>query len=142
MGFFSLPMAKMVGPGGKVFCIDLQEKMIHKLYKRAKKKNLQKQIEARVCRKDSLNVRDINNSVDFILASAVVHEVPDSVSFFTELYRITAEDGRLLVIEPGNRVSLQDFRTTVETAVKSGFYLLDKSGTRNKHTALFGKTPH
>lgn len=35
MGFFSLPMAEMVGPGGKVVCIDVQLKMLQVLRRRA-----------------------------------------------------------------------------------------------------------
>ena len=28
MGFFSLPLARMVGPKGRVVCVDLQQKML------------------------------------------------------------------------------------------------------------------
>ena len=35
MGYFSLPMAQMVGPGGKVLCVDVQEKMLRSLGSRA-----------------------------------------------------------------------------------------------------------
>ena len=37
MGFFSLPLAEMVGEIGKVVAIDLQEEMIKGLVQRAKK---------------------------------------------------------------------------------------------------------
>ena len=56
MGFFSLPMARMVGSQGKVICVDLQEKMVQNLYRRAKKKNIHGRIEARVCSSDHLNI--------------------------------------------------------------------------------------
>ena len=85
MGFFSIPMAEMVGPDGRVICIDLQEKMVRKLYRRAKKKNRLSRIEARVCSSGHLNVDDLNNVADFVLASAVIHEVADVVSLFAEL---------------------------------------------------------
>ena len=35
MGFFSLPMARMVGSGGKVICVDIQPNMLSSLKKRA-----------------------------------------------------------------------------------------------------------
>ncbi len=34
MGFFSLPLAQMIGLNGKVICVDVQEKMIKSLEKR------------------------------------------------------------------------------------------------------------
>jgi len=37
MGFFSLPMAKMVGAEGKVVCVDLQQKMLDVLEKKSAK---------------------------------------------------------------------------------------------------------
>src|SRR5437867_3779272 len=33
MGFFSIPLAQMVGPAGKVICVDMQEKMLERLKK-------------------------------------------------------------------------------------------------------------
>ncbi len=139
MGFFSLPAAEMVGPEGRVICIDLQEKMVQKLYRKAKKKKLLNSVEARVCNRDSLNVNDLENAADFVLAIAVVHEVPDTASLFAELYGVTKESGRLLVIEPGGRVSEKAFKATVDAAVRSGFTILENSGTRRRHQALFQK---
>lgn len=139
MGFFSLPIAEMVGPSGRVICIDLQEKMVQALYRKAKKKNLLDSIEARVCRRDSLNIDDLDNTADLVLAIAVVHEVPDAVSFMAELYGVTKEGGKLLVIEPGGHVSEEDFKVTVDAAVNSGFTVLENSGSRRKHQALFQK---
>ena len=40
MGFFSLPLARLVGPGGRVVCVDLQRKMIEGLRRRAKRAGL------------------------------------------------------------------------------------------------------
>lgn len=39
MGYFSLPMAEMVGEQGKVVCVDLQKQMLSELKKRAEKQN-------------------------------------------------------------------------------------------------------
>jgi len=37
MGYFSIPLAKMVGNQGTVFCFDIQRKMLEKLIIRARK---------------------------------------------------------------------------------------------------------
>src|ERR1700690_3097837 len=55
MGFFSLPLARMVGSTGKVICVDLQEKMIKGLVRREIKTGLADRIDARICLKDKLD---------------------------------------------------------------------------------------
>jgi predicted O-methyltransferase YrrM len=37
MGYFSIPLAKLTGTKGKVYCVDIQEKMLEKLKQRAVK---------------------------------------------------------------------------------------------------------
>ncbi len=142
MGYFSLPMAKMVGPGGKVICIDLQEKMVQKLYRRAKKKNLLSPIEARVCTRDHLNIDDLQDVADFALAYAVVHEVSDVSSFYTELCSALREGGKLLIGEPSSHVSALAFDIEVDAAGKCGFTLLDRSKFTGRRLALFQKNPN
>ena len=72
MGFFSLPLAEMVGPGGRVVCVDLQERMMRPLNRRATKAGVSDRIETRVCRAHSLGLDDLNGKIDFALAFAVV----------------------------------------------------------------------
>ncbi len=74
MGYFSIPMARLVGPAGKVICVDLQEKMIASLKKRVSKAGLTDRVETRVCDNDSLKTENLATSVDFALAFALVHE--------------------------------------------------------------------
>ena len=139
MGFYSLPMAGLVGPEGRVICVDLQEKMVVSLIRRARKKDLHHRIEARVCTETDLNLSDLSNSVDFALASAVVHEVPDPGSFFDQLCSVVREGGSLLVLEPRGHVSREHFQRTVETAEKEGFALVRRGSSGGRRMALFRK---
>ena len=75
MGFFTLPMARMLGPRGKVVEVDIQERMLRALRRRAVKAGLEDRIDYRFSAADSLRVDDLRGSVDFALAVAVVHEV-------------------------------------------------------------------
>jgi len=81
MGFFSLPAAQMVGPNGKVICIDIQEKMIKSLNKHALKAGVTDRIEPRICTQNSLELNDITEKIDFAFAIAVAHEIPDVFRF-------------------------------------------------------------
>jgi len=49
MGFFTLPLAGMVGPNGKVVSVDVQEKMLRSLQKRALKSKVRWVILSRLC---------------------------------------------------------------------------------------------
>lgn len=126
MGFFSLPLASMVGVSGKVVCVDLQEKMVRSLEKRAQKAGLIERIETRLCRHNTLDLEDIKEEIDFAFASAVVHEIPDVPHFFSEIYVTLKPTGRFLVLEPKGHVSEKDFKVTVSVAEKSGFTVVDR----------------
>ena len=52
MGFFTIPLARLVGASGKVIAVDLQPKMIASLKKRAAKVKVLDRIDARVTSAD------------------------------------------------------------------------------------------
>ena len=82
MGFFSIPMAIMVGEKGKVVCVDLQDKMINGVKKRAKKAGVLGRINARVCPADTLQILDLAGTIDIVVLFAVIHEMPDQRRLF------------------------------------------------------------
>ena len=139
MGFFSLPMARMVGPNGKVICVDMQEKMIAALEKRARKAGLTERIETRLCDQNSLGLNDLEGKIDFALASAVVHEVPDASGFFSELSAAMKPGGSVLVAEPSGRVEGEDFEVTISAAERNGFEVMDRPLARRSRVVLLEK---
>ncbi len=139
MGFFSLPLAERVGREGKVFCIDVQEKMIASLQKRARKAGLSDNIEVRVCPRDSLGLEGLTEQIDFALAAAVVHEVPNAASFFSEIYTAIKPSGSLLVVEPKGHVSQEDFEVSVSKAAQAGFTVINRPRISRSRSVLFGK---
>ena len=136
MGFFSLPLAKLVGEKGRVVCIDLQEKMIKGLISRATKAGLSDRIDARVCSQSSLKVSDLAGKIDFALAFALVHEVPDKDTLFSEIHRAMKPAGNFLLAEPRGHVSKQDFEKTVSLAQRRGFEVISAPEIRRSHAFL------
>jgi 2-polyprenyl-3-methyl-5-hydroxy-6-metoxy-1,4-benzoquinol methylase len=136
MGFFSLPLAKMVGSAGKVICVDIQEKMIRSLEKRARKAGLFDRIETHVCGQDSFGLDGLKEQVDFALAYAVVHEVPDAAGFFAEIHGMLKPAAEFLVAEPKGHVSNKDFEATVSVARQNGFKVVGKPYISKSHTVL------
>ena len=139
MGFFSLPLARMVGPNGKVICVDMQEKMIQSLGKRARKAGLSDRTELRICNQNSLCLDEFKEKIDFAFASAVVHEVPDASSFFSEIYEGIKQGGKFLVIEPKGHVSEKDFEVSILVAVKNGLSVIDNPKIPRSRSVLFEK---
>jgi len=139
MGFFSLPMADMVGPTGRVVCVDIQEKMLKKLKKRAVKAGLDDVMEYRVCSRMSLHLTTPGQPYDFLLASAVVHEVPDAKKLFEESFRELKPGGRLLLSEPAGHVSQATFDHEVAVAEACGFRIIRTLSERRTLGVVFEK---
>ncbi len=139
MGFFSLPMARMVGSTGQVVCIDLQEKMIKSLEKRAARAGLSHRIETRVCSQHSLDIDDISGEIDFALIFAVVHEVPDSEALFSQVHQSMKPGGKLLLGEPKGHVSTENFKQTIVTAQRCGFEVVDHPKIKRTQAVLLNK---
>ena len=139
MGFFSLPMAELVGPSGRVVCVDLQERMIRSLRKRAARAGLSDRIETRVCSARSLGLRDLEGEIDFALAYAVVHEVPDAAPFLAEIAEALAPGGRFLIAEPRGHVSEEALEATTAAAQRAGLSVVDRPVIKRSRTALLEK---
>ena len=139
MGFFSIPMAKLVGEMGRIYCVDLQEKMLKSLRHRASKKHLLDRIDIRLCSESSLKIDDLAGVVDFALAFAVVHEVPDQKRLFTEIIQALKKDGFLMISEPQGHVTKEGFESTLLIAQSKGMKLLDSPNIKNSYSAVLKK---
>ncbi len=116
-GFFTLPMAEMVGTTGRVFAVDLQEGMLEKLRDKIIGTPLEDRIVLRKCTEDSLGVTE---PVDFVLLFYMVHEVPDKDGFFRQIAGVLKPTGSVLVVEPPVHVSKSAFETTLRIAEAAG----------------------
>ncbi len=139
MGFFTLDLARLVGPDGRVIAVDLQPKMIASLRRRAANAGLLGRIETRLAPADSLGVTDLNGKVDFTLAFAVVHELPAAARFFPEAFAVSKPGAAVLLAEPQGHVNTTRFSSEVQAAVEAGFVLEDSPLVRRSHAALFRK---
>jgi len=139
MGFFSLPLAELVGPSGRVICVDLQERMISSLRKRASRAGLAERIETRVCSASSLGTQDLEGKVDFVLTYAMVHEVPDAAGLLTQIHDVLVPGGRLLIAEPRGHVSEEALEKTIAAAEKAGLSVVDRPAVKRSRAVLLEK---
>jgi ubiquinone/menaquinone biosynthesis C-methylase UbiE len=136
MGYFSLAMAKMVGPAGKVICIDMQDKMLETARRRAERAGLGKVMQFHRCTADSLAIKV---SCDFVLAFWMVHEVLDQPKFLWEVRDVLKEGGRLLIAEPKLHVTEAAFDKTVALSEAAGFKVADRPAISMSRAVLFNK---
>lgn len=139
MGFFTLPLARMVGPEGTVVAVDVQEAMLRGLQRRAEGARLSERIVARVCRPASLEVADFAGMIDFALVFAVVHEVPEAAPFFGEVAEALKPGAQCLLGEPAGHVSAEAFAATLEAAQRAGLSVVARPRIRGSRTALLEK---
>ena len=140
MGFFTLPLARRVG-SGRVVAVDVQPKMLKSLLQRATKAGVERRIETRLVRPESLSVEDLNGAVDFVLAVAVVHELPSAENFFREAAAALKSGGRLLLVEPAGHVSEAKFDEELRYARTAGLAERDRPTLKRCLAAVLAKEP-
>ncbi|HYB60608.1 MAG TPA: class I SAM-dependent methyltransferase [Methylomirabilota bacterium] len=139
MGFFSIPMAQMVGPAGKVICVDMQERMLRRLEKRARKAGVAGRIETRLCPQNEPDLKALSGTLDFALVWYVVHEVPYPAALFAELFSAIKPSASVLLGEPTGHVEKEDFASTLLAAQQQGFSVADTPRISRTYTALLKK---
>jgi ubiquinone/menaquinone biosynthesis C-methylase UbiE len=118
MGYFSIPLARLVGPSGSVTAVDVQRRMLDGLMRRARRHGLGGAIAARLA---SDRDWDAPGRYDFVLAFWMVHEVPELDEFLGTVRRVLRDSGRVLLVEPRLHVSRPDFEQTLGRARSAGF---------------------
>jgi SAM-dependent methyltransferase len=136
MGFFTLDLARLAGPSGRVIAVDVQNKMLEKLKRRAAKQSLLERIETRLATKDSMALGDLQGRVDFALAFAVVHEIPPAARFFHQVADTLKPGAALLLAEPKGHLNPAKFEEELRTAAEAGLTVLERPPISGSHTAL------
>ena len=101
-GYFSLPAAEIVGPGGKVYAFDISSQMLEDLQGRAEAQQI-----------ENLKLYQVNNSGvcegniqgeladsgDMMLMANLLHEVSNLPKFIQYYLDFLKDQGRLIVID-------------------------------------------
>jgi ubiquinone/menaquinone biosynthesis C-methylase UbiE len=136
MGFFTLELARRVGPRGRVIAVDVQPKMLEGLKRRAAKAGLAERIDIRLCRNDGLGIEDYAGRIDFALAFAMVHEVSNQAALLSDIYRALKPGGELLFAEPSGHVPAKAFEASLARARETGFVVETGPSIRRSQTAV------
>jgi ubiquinone/menaquinone biosynthesis C-methylase UbiE len=140
MGFFTLPLARMAGPAGRIVAVDIQARMLDGLRRRAAKAGLLARIETRLVQPESMKLDDLKGGVDFVLAFAVVHELPSAEVFFRESASALKPGGVLLLAEPTGHVHAETFARELDAARRAGLRTADGPKIKRSFSALLRKS--
>jgi len=135
-GPFTIALARMVGSSGRVIAADVQPAMLAKVRRRVARAGVQDRVELHQCAREHVG---LPTKVDFVLAFWMVHEVPNAVALFTEMYAALNPDGKLLLVEPRLHVGRRDFEKEVDAALEAKLKLLARPPVRLSRAALLAK---
>lgn len=135
-GYFTIPMARLVGDDGCVIAVDLQQGMLDLLNANAARENLSARIRPHLSSEDSIGVTE---PADFVLAFYMVHEVPDAKSFISEIRGFMKPGGRFLLVEPKFHVSAAGFARTTAIDDELGMRRLAEPRIVISRSVLFAR---
>jgi ubiquinone/menaquinone biosynthesis C-methylase UbiE len=120
MGYFTIPLLKLVGKEGKVIAIDIQEKMLAVLKRRAIKAGVDSRLITHLSEPDDFGLKE---KADFIVAFWMLHEVTDKIKFLEDLKKLMKRTASALIVEPRLHVTKIAFDRTIQMAEESGLKL-------------------
>ena len=137
-GFFTLPMAELVGPSGTVIGVDLQQEMLARVkakLAKARERTSMAEVVLHQCSEVDLGLDD-SIRADFVLAYYMVHETPDQNSFFQQVRKVVKPTGRILIVEPPFHVSRKQFSQTLGYAEQAGLTVVERPKRKGGFCAL------
>jgi len=95
-GYYTLELAKRVGPSGKVFAVDIQPEMLQELSRRCQQFDL-KNVDMLLGSPHDPKLPD--GKLDLILMVDVYHEFSNPVEMLTAMRQSLKPDGRIALVE-------------------------------------------
>lgn len=133
-GFFTLPLAELVGESGRVYAVDLQQKMLQQIERHAARSHHHNLVTSQA-RPDFFGLPE---QVDFILVFWMLHEVSNPARFVAALRTALAPGGTVLFAEPKLHVSQSCFLKETTLFTEAGFRVLGTPPIRGSRALLLG----
>ena len=124
-GYYSLEMAEWVGPGGKLELFDLQQEFLDHTMRAAAERGLANLIPTQG---DATALPYEDASMDAVVLTAVLGEIPDPVAALREVRRVLKPSGRLVVGELFGDPHFTTLASLRRQAAEAGLAHEDRSG--------------
>lgn len=123
-GYFTVPIAEMVGDAGRVIAVDVQKEMLDLISDKIRGLDVERRIVLHLCEPSHIGVAE---RLDFVLAFYMVHEVPDARTFLEEVFGGLKAGGRMLIAEPPFfHVGRKAFNNMLTMARQIGYDLVER----------------
>jgi ubiquinone/menaquinone biosynthesis C-methylase UbiE len=109
-GFFTIPMARLVGKTGMVAAADLQQGMLDIVKNKLADSELAPRVKFHLSRPEAIGLAE---RFDFIMVFYMLHEVPDQARFLAEIRSLLMPGGRVLLAEPKWHVTHEEFLAAI-----------------------------
>lgn len=133
-GYFTIEVARMAGPAGRVVALDLQRGMLEMLRERLAEEAVH---PAQMILGDATRLPLADSSADVAYLVAVLGEIPDRPAALAELRRVLKSGGLLGISETLTDPDYQLVDTVRDVCRASGFEPVEHSRERLGYTALF-----
>jgi arsenite methyltransferase len=103
-GYFTLRLARAVGPSGKVYAVDIDKDMIELVNKQLAKESA-KNVETRIASPTDPLLPE--KGVDLIFTANTYHHIADRVGYFANARKYLRPGGRIAIIDLDGRAWLE-----------------------------------
>ena len=121
VGYFTVPMARIVGDTGRVIAVDVQPEMLTAMQSNADKAGCGN-IVAHQCDFETLGVGEWAGAVDFAILFYMLHEPTDPARLVGEVCDTIKPGGKVLFAEPLVHVDGPQFRRNTELFTQAGLH--------------------
>ena len=124
-GYYSLDLARWVGPDGRLELFDLQQEFLDHVMRAAAEHDLDNLVATQG---DATALPFEDASVDAVILTAVLGEIPDRAAALTEIRRVLKPDGRLVVGELFGDPHFTTQASLARLGAEAGLRLEERSG--------------
>lgn len=126
-GYYSFGLAESVAPGGTLELFDLQQKFLDHVMRAADEHGLTNLVPTRG---DATNLPYENASIDAVVLTAVLGEIPERLAALREIRRVLKPNGRLVVGELFGDPHFTTRTSLQRLGAEAGLKLVEHSGPR------------
>ena len=124
-GVFTEGLARIVGEGGKVIAVDVQQALLDLARQKVAVAGLTDRVEFHKCTIDTLG---LSIAADFILTFYMIHESPRPMRLVNEICMLLKPGGYWFLAEPKMHVSTSAYQEVLEQCRKNDLTLVKKKG--------------
>ena len=138
VGYFTIPMARLIGDAGRVIAVDVQPEMLAVMAANATKASCGN-ITAHQCDAATLGVSEWAGTVDFAMLFYMLHEANDPANLIAEVGDALKPGGKLLFAEPIMHVDAPGFARSAALFTKAGLHEIGTPRIPISRAAIFEK---